>query len=274
MRATFLLALTFSLVACAPTTRSTEPGGAVGSEPASPQSNRTLSIIMRVEPPDILAGAVDRSAIHKPLFTATLGSWDRNDQPYPVLAEAVPQLNTDTWRVLPDGRMETVYKLRPGLTWHDGQPLTADDFAFTLPAEQFVIDSGIEQIRPEFREMQDIVAVDPLTVMIRWKRPYSEAPAPEQIVFPRHILEPALLQGDPEAYRNHPYWTLDYVGLGPYRIDRWERGSFVEGVAFPGFALGAPRIQRVRLTWNNDTNVNLTRLLSGDGDIALDGSLR
>src|SRR5947208_1466741 len=128
MRAIFLSALAFSLVACAPAARSTEPGAAAGSAPASPQSNRTLSIIMRVGPSDILAGAVDRSAIHKPLFTATLGRWDRNDQPYPVLAEAVPQLNTDTWRVLPDGRMETVYKLRPGLTWHDGHALTADDF--------------------------------------------------------------------------------------------------------------------------------------------------
>lgn len=261
------------LAACAPAPRSSDSGAA--DRPAgSAQSNRTLSIIMRVEPPEILAGAVDRSAIHKPLFTATLGSWDRNDQPYPVLAEAVPQLNTDTWRVFPDGRMETVYRLRPDLTWHDGHPLTADDFVFTKPAQAFVIESGIEQIRPESREMDEIVAQDPRTVVIRWKRPFSEAPAPEQIVFPRHILEPALLQGDPEAFRNHSYWTLDYVGAGPYRIDRWERGAFIEGSAFSGFALGAPQIQRVRLTWNNDTNVNLTRLLSGDGDVALDGSLR
>ena len=202
------------------------------------------------------------------------GRWDRFDEPYPVLAQAVPQLNTETWRVFPDSRMETTYKLRPGLTWHDGHPLTADDSAFTRPAELYVVESGIEQIRPEVREMDDIIAQDPLTVVIRWKRPYTEAGAPEQIVFPRHILEPSLLQGDPEAFRNHPYWTLDYVGADPYRIDHWERGSYIEASAFQGFALGAPKIQRVRLTWNNDTNVNVTRLLSGDGDIALDGSLR
>ena len=40
-------------------------------------------------------------------------------------AESLPQLNTDTWRVGSDGRMETTYRLRPNLTWHDGAPLTA-----------------------------------------------------------------------------------------------------------------------------------------------------
>src|SRR6266568_938870 len=140
--------------------------------------------------------------------------------------------------------MESKYTLRPGLTWHDGHPLTADDFAFTRPAELYVVESGIEQIRPEVREMDDIVAQDPLTVVIRWKRPYTEAAAPEQIAFPRHILEPSLLQGDPEAFRNHSYWTLDYVGAGPYRIDHWERGSYIEASAFPGFALGAPDLEQ------------------------------
>ena len=268
-----LVLLAVALAACAPTSRSTDPGPG-GQTADSVQSNRTLSIVMRVEPPDMLAGAVDRSAIHKPLFTAALGGWDRNDQPFPVLAQEVPRLNTDTWRVFPDGRMETVYKLRQGLTWHDGHPLTADDVAFSRAGQAFVIESGIEQIRPEFREIDEIVAVDALTAVIRWKQPFSEAAAPEQIIYPRHLLEAALLQGDTEAFRNHPYWTLDYIGAGPYRIDRWERGAFIEGVAFPGFALGAPKIQRVRLTWNNDTNVNMTRLLAGDGDIALDGSLR
>ena len=42
----------------------------------------------------------------------------------------MPQLNTESWRVFPDGRMETTYALKPNLAWHDGAPLTADDFVF------------------------------------------------------------------------------------------------------------------------------------------------
>src|SRR5437867_3572608 len=88
------------LSACAPAA----PSGTGGSSPATAAPNRTLNIIMRVEPPDMMAGAVDRSAIHKPLFTGILGGWDINAAPYPVLAQAVPQLNTDSWKVFPDGR--------------------------------------------------------------------------------------------------------------------------------------------------------------------------
>src|SRR4051812_17450148 len=63
------------------------------------------------------------------LFNAQLAIIDSRGQTRPYLAEALPQLNTDTWRVLSDGRMETVWKLRPNLTWQDGTPLTAEDFA-------------------------------------------------------------------------------------------------------------------------------------------------
>src|SRR5581483_8896180 len=112
------------------------------------------------------------------------------------------------------------------------------------------------------------------TVVIRWKAPYMLAAAPETMPFPRHILQASFDQGDGDAFGNLPYWTTDFVGVGPYRVDRWERGAFIEGAAFDNFALGRPKIGRVRLTWNNDPNVTLTRLISGDADVALDGSLR
>src|SRR5207247_8512441 len=70
------------------------------------------------------------------IFNATLVMADERGQPMPYLAEALPQLNSDTWNILPDGTMETVYRLRPNLTWHDGQPLTADDFTFSWQVHQ------------------------------------------------------------------------------------------------------------------------------------------
>lgn len=261
------------LAACAPTAPSAS--GSVGApDSATGAPPRTLNVVMRVEPPDIMSGAVDRSAIHKPLFTGTLGGWDLNASPYPILAREVPQLDTDSWKLFSDGRMETVYRLRPGLTWHDGQPLTADDFVFTRRAEVARVEWGLSQSSAEERNMEDVLAPDPGTVVIRWRTPYTEAPAPERIVHPRHILEAPLARGDPEFFGNLGFWTTEYIGAGPYRIDRWERGAFIEAAAFDHFALGRPKIPRIRLTWGNDPNVNLTRLLAGDADIALDGSLR
>src|SRR5438093_5668544 len=70
------------------------------------------------------------SGATKRLFNAGLTLVDPRGTILPYLAENVPQLNTDTWRVLPDGQMETIYRLRPNLTWHNGRPLSADDFVF------------------------------------------------------------------------------------------------------------------------------------------------
>src|SRR5438309_8999498 len=106
--------------------------------PSSPRSadqpapvGKTLVVATRAEPPSL------SSKPFRPLgLTADLsgrmfnaGLTIRNDAglPVPQLAESVPQLNAADWRVNPDGTMETTYHLKPNLTWHDGQPLTADD---------------------------------------------------------------------------------------------------------------------------------------------------
>src|SRR5438093_1002626 len=105
---TMVLLATIAIAACSPASQPTGTRGAApASEAGTAQSTRTLSIVMRVEPPTMMDSSVDRSAVHKPLFSATLGYWNLQNEPYPVLAESVPLLNSDTWKVSPDGRMET-----------------------------------------------------------------------------------------------------------------------------------------------------------------------
>ncbi len=272
-----LLALAITVFGCAPTpanpARSSQVGSGEVSAPATP-SNRTLSIVLRVEPIGMTEGAEDRGTIHKALFTAPLGAWDAQGRPYPVLAETLPQLNTDSWKVFPDGRMETTYKLRQGLTWHDGTPITAEDVAFTARSERARVEWGISATNAELLQISDIVAQDPLTVVIQWKNPYVEAAAPLMVPVPRHLLADALEAGSPDAYGNLPYWTTGFVGAGPYKLDQWERAAFIEGSANERYVLGRPKISRVRLTWNNDPTVALTRLLSSDADMSAEGALR
>ena len=50
--------------------------------------------------------------IQKRIFNADLALIDDEGNPRPYLAESLPRLNTDTWRVFPDGRMETTYRLK------------------------------------------------------------------------------------------------------------------------------------------------------------------
>lgn len=271
-----LLALA-SLLACAPTARGPSGAEAGRSEQRAVRETRPLSIVFRIEPFDITDSASSRNNLGRALFNSGLVNLDRNEVPYGALAETVPQLNTDTWRVFPDGKMETVFRLRPGLTWHDGTPFTADDYVFTRRANTARMEWGlsVSSISPvEHRAIEEIAAPDARTVVFRWRQAYVQAGTIELRPLAQHILGPVLDQGMSDAFGSHPYWTTEYVGMGPYRMTRWEPGAFIDGVAFPGYALGKPRIERVHVTWSGDPNATLARLLAGDADIAVDQAIQ
>jgi peptide/nickel transport system substrate-binding protein len=209
-------------------------------------------------------GGVGDAHYRRP-FNAEFAIIDGRGAVRPYLVEALPQLNTETWRVLPDGRMETTYRLKPGLTWHDGAPLSARDFVFAwrvYATPQFGVAAS-----PPINQMQEVGAADERTVVISWRGPF---PGADALVFedfqalPRHVLEEAFERDTAEAFGGHPFWTTQYVGLGPYRVDRWEPGAFLEAVAFDGHALGRPRIDRIELRVIADSNTILANLLAGE----------
>jgi ABC-type transport system substrate-binding protein len=271
--ASIQLLLIVLLLACTPAAPQGSSQAQPGSAPRAGAQGRTLVMIARGEPPSLavkpLQGAGGIGNIN-PIFNATLDHADERGARHPLLAEALPQLNSDTWRVFPDGRMETTHRLRPNLAWHDGTELSAEDFVFALRvyATPALGVSG----SPPISEMEEVQATDPRTVVIRWRRAYPEAGGMREDFqpLPRHILEQPLLQGDADAFANHPFWTHEYVGLGPFRVDRWEPGAAIESVAFDGYALGRPKIDRMRIIFMGDTNTALANLLSGDAHIAID----
>ncbi len=209
------------------------------------------------------------------LFNAELALLDARDTARPYLAAALPQLNTDSWRVFPDGRMETTYPLRPNLAWHDGAPLTAEDFVF---AWQVYTDPelGLAGAKPQ-NLMEEVASLDPQTVIIRWRGLYPDAGELSYSLFqplPRHILELAFQQADVETFVNHPFWSGQYVGAGPYRLEQWEPGALIVASAFAGHALGRPKIDRITVRFFTDENIALTNMLAGSAQLATDRALR
>jgi peptide/nickel transport system substrate-binding protein len=260
------LAIVVVLVGCAPAPGSTQTGSGAAPKASAPQ--KTLVIAQRGEPPTLAARSLVAQAgglrIPDRFFNATLDVWDMNQVPHPQLAEALPELNTDTWRLFPDGRMETRYTLRPNLTWHDGTPLLPEDFAFALKVYK-TPELGSSSGRP-IAQMDEIVIQDPRTFTIRWKQPYVDA-AGMHISFqalPRHILERDFESMDAVAFSGHPFWTFQYLGLGPYKLDRWEAGSFLEASAFDNYALGRPKIERFKLLIINDPQTAMASVLAGE----------
>jgi len=132
-----------------------------------------------------------------------------------------------------------------------------------------------------FSIMQDVSGPNNQTVVIRWSRPYPAAGSLQSLgpgyvgmpTLPQHVLGAAFESGSADALLNHPYWSTDYVGLGPYKLDRWERGAFLEGSAFANHALGAPKIDRIKLAFITDGNAVVASLLNGDVILAGDSVL-
>lgn len=222
-------------------------------------------------------GLGGRTTVH--LFTRGLAQTDQRGVARPVLAERLPELNTETWRLFPDGRMETTYRLRPGLTWHDGAPLVAEDFIFARMVY------GLPELghaaSPPIQHIEEMLAPDHQTVVIRWRRPWVEAGALETLdksalpPLPPHILADPLNRATTtlEPFAGHPYWSTEYVGTGPYRLERWESGSFLEGTAFDGYALGRPKIDRVRVRFISDPNAVVANILAGEVHITVDSPI-
>lgn len=212
-------------------------------------------------------------------FNATLALVDDHGMPQPELLANLPALNTDSWRVSPDGTMHTTYTLRPNLTWHDGQPLTSEDFVFAWRVYSSP-ELGLTS-QPPMPAISDVTAVDRDHFAIRWKVLYPEADAlssksRELPALPQHILGPAfgqLATSGRDAFATHPFWGLQYVGAGPYRLQQWEPGTFIDAVRFDAYALGAPKIPRIQLRFSGDQNVVLAHLLAGEAHVAADSSI-
>jgi peptide/nickel transport system substrate-binding protein len=267
----------FLAAACAPagSPGTGAPGGIV---PAPPVPSRTLNSIMKVEPASLASKPLTPTGISVAhavrLFNAQLDQQDGQERPRPYLAEALPELNTDSWQVFPDSTMRTSYRLKPNLTWHDRTPLTADDFAFAYEVYSRP-DLGQSGTTP-IRQMASVEAPDRQTVVINWKVLYPDAQSLglDFQALPRHILSQPLATLDAAGVVNQPFWASEYVGAGPYQLAQWQPGAFIEGEAFDQHVLGRPKIDRVRVRFVPDETTALSQLLSGDVQFATDRTIR
>lgn len=267
------------LLSCAP-----GPSGERGSEPGGSGTSPTK--ILRIafqgyhEPSSgvtnygTISAAGSTNLEHFLIFHAALTVTDEQSSVQPRLAEKVPSLQDGDWVLLPDGRMDVTWRLRPGLTWHDGTPVNADHFAFGL---RVATDPELPITMSAWWKLVSEVEVrDPRTLVFHWKTPsiLGNSNASDGIpALPRHLLADLYQGGDKTTFANSPFWTTGWVGLGPYRLGQWQLGSFIEGLAFDGYALGRPKIDRIILHYAGDVDTLIAGLLSGDFDVAPYGAL-
>lgn len=165
--------------------------------------------------------------------------------------------------------MEVTYKIRPGAAWHDGTPFTAEDIAFSWEVcRDPAIPNGNQSA---VRLIERVVAVDPQTAVATWAQTYPFADRLEHrefFVLPKHILEHAYRENK-ETLIAQPYFNVEYVGTGPFKLEKWEPGAFMELVANDNFYLGRPKVDRMRVMFIGDTNTGVANLRAGSLNIFL-----
>src|SRR5687768_4281853 len=105
---------------------------ATGEESATRRPSLKRIVLGMSAEPRITPGSGATARLWVPLVHSGLSVKDADGNLRPVLAETVPTLENGLWKLYPDGRMETTWRLRDGARWHDGAPFTTDDLVFSL----------------------------------------------------------------------------------------------------------------------------------------------
>ena len=151
------------------------------------------------------------------------------------------------------------FHLRPGVTWHDGAPFTAEDVKFTIQA---IMDpANLSENAPNYEDVTAIDVLDEHTVRFTLSAPnaafldYMTMP-----ILPRHLLEGEDFQTS--DFFRHP------IGTGPYKLERWDEGQAITLVKNEDYFLAPANIDRIVFKIVPDDNVKAMQMRSGELDLA------
>ncbi|MEM9564192.1 MAG: ABC transporter substrate-binding protein [Actinomycetota bacterium] len=167
---------------------------------------------------------------------------------YDTLFWTQSQVAPDEWLATgavpsPDYRTWTV-SLRSGVQWHDGEPFTADDVAFTYQYFRDVGGSGrYGHHLYQHPRLETASVVDDLTVELTFTNPittFPQLPGGDVPILPEHIWSSI---PDPRVET-----TALPVGTGPYRLVDHQAGSSYRLEANPAYFNGAPLVDAIELS--------------------------
>ncbi|WP_138472344.1 ABC transporter substrate-binding protein [Poseidonocella sp. HB161398] len=181
-----------------------------------------------------------------------LVDYDIGYVPAPALAES--------WDISEDG-LTITFHLRAGVKWHDGEPFTSEDVAFTI-MEILKVHHG--RGRSTFANVTEVRTPDELTATL-----VLSAPAPalmkalnasESPMMPAHIYAGADIMENPA--------NTAPIGTGAYRLAEYNRGESIVMEANPDYwDEGKPHIDKLVVRYVADGSTRAAMLETGEADL-------
>lgn len=261
------------LASCAPRVGPADAASAAG-QAGGP---KVLRLGDQHEPGNLLSPGTSGQMLALRIADAELTVTDDNGNIVPSLAAEVPSLERGTWKLGPDGTMEVTWRLRNNIRWHDGRPMTSDDLVFSW--EYLNTPNAVADKLKWLPSAERVSAPDAHTFVVHFKQVDVRADvgggggSPFLRPMPRHVLGTLFASGDLDALNNSSHWHDNFIGLGPYRLTRWDPGSRMEFARFDEYFLGRPPLDRVVLSFFPDQNALLANILAGEIDLCPDCGL-
>ena len=190
------------------------------------------------------------------------------------------------WESNEDATSWTFY-ISPGVKWHDLEPFTAEDVAFTftwflepespMSTEYLIIKGGADYHAGTADSLPGITVVDDLTVKFDLENSDPNF-AQKMSTYGIYLLPEHVFGGmTREEFDRHPSWTtsdgVGPIGLGPFKMAKLVPNQFAELVAFDEFFLGAPNIDSLVIVNIVSPDAAQLAMKRGDIDLALWGQL-
>jgi peptide/nickel transport system substrate-binding protein len=197
------------------------------------------------------------------IFYEPLAAWDADGNLVPVLATEIPSVANGG--LTADGRSVT-WKLKRGVTWHDGQPFTADDVVFNWEYHKDPATSS--SWISTYRDIT-VTKVDSHTVRIQFPKPTPFWAEPfvgtVGMIIPRHVFKDFMGTKSREAPAN-----TRPVGTGPYKIVDFKPGDLVLAEANMSYHVpNRPHFDRLEMKGGGDaTSAARAVLQTGEYDFA------
>jgi peptide/nickel transport system substrate-binding protein len=176
--------------------------------------------------PHFATGLKDSEACS--LFYESLVVWDKDGQMVPVLAAEIP--TRENGGLAADGK-SVLWRLKKGVTWHDGTPFTADDVVFNY---QYATDKAAAAYTAGSYLDVVIEKVDEHSIRARFPKaqPFWPGVYSTVLMVPRHVFAPYSGAKSREAPAN-----LKPVGTGPYKIVDFKPGDLLKASINMGYHL-------------------------------------
>jgi peptide/nickel transport system substrate-binding protein len=213
---------------------------------------------------DLVLGSTGSPTMFNPLFSADTASSAIEDFIFAGLLKNDPSFEiqynlAESWDISEDDLVHTL-KLKEGIKFHDGEPLTAEDVKFTL---EIPLHEDYDGPRAGyFEKIESVEVVDELTVKVT----LNEVDPKIHIALGYHIL-PKHILGEVAVADLGEYTefnTKNPIGAGPFKFDTWEDGQYVKVVANDDYWDGRPYLDSLTFRIIPDADALMTALAAGD----------